>query len=47
VKLDVTDPMIYAARESSTPKLFETHVFGGVLDGEEVGHCTKAEATRS
>lgn len=25
-------------------KLFETHVFGGVLDGEELHHATKDEA---
>ena len=27
------------------PKLFESRVFGGVLDGEVVQHCTRAEAT--
>jgi hypothetical protein len=29
----------------SIPKLFESRVFGGVLDGEVVQHCTRAEAT--
>ncbi len=28
----------------SVPKLFECRVFGGVLDGEVVQHCTRAEA---
>lgn len=27
------------------PKLFESRVFGGVLDGAVVQHCTRAEAT--
>jgi hypothetical protein len=27
------------------PKLFETRVFGGLLDGEVIQHCTRAEAT--
>lgn len=27
------------------PRLFETRVFGGVLDGEVVHHCTRAQAT--
>jgi hypothetical protein len=35
---DVPDP-------DSIPKLFESRVFGGVLDGEVVQHCTRAEAT--
>jgi len=26
------------------PRLFETRVFGGVLDAEEITHCTRAEA---
>ena len=26
------------------PRLFETRVFGGLLDGEEVEQCTRAEA---
>jgi hypothetical protein len=29
----------------SVPKLFETRVFGGVLDGEVIQDCTRAEAT--
>jgi hypothetical protein len=29
----------------SIPKLFESRVYGGVLDGEVVQHCTRAEAT--
>jgi hypothetical protein len=29
----------------AVPKLFESRVFGGVLDGEVVQHCTRAEAT--
>lgn len=29
----------------SIPKLFESRVFGGILDGEVVHHCTRAEAT--
>ncbi len=28
----------------SVPKLFESRVFGGILDGEVVQHCTRAEA---
>ena len=28
----------------ATPALFETRVFGGILDGEEVRHRTRAEA---
>ena len=28
----------------SIPKLFESRVFGGILDGEVVQHCTRAEA---
>ena len=35
---DVPDP-------DSVPKLFESRVFGGILDGEVVQHCTRAEAT--
>ena len=27
------------------PRLFETRVFGGILDGEVVCHCTRAQAT--
>jgi hypothetical protein len=27
-----------------SPALFETRVFGGILDGEEQRHCTRAEA---
>ena len=30
---------------NSIPKLFESRVFGGVLDGEVVRHCTRADAT--
>jgi hypothetical protein len=30
-----------------SPKLFETRVFGGILDGEEVLHGTRAEALLS
>ena len=26
------------------PLLFQTRVFGGLLDGEEIGRCTRAEA---
>jgi hypothetical protein len=33
-----------AAPGSDTPLLFETRVFGGVLDGEEVQRSTRAEA---
>jgi hypothetical protein len=33
-----------AAPESDTPLLFETRVFGGVLDGEENQSGTRAEA---
>ena len=29
----------------SVPKLFESRVLGGVLDGEVIQHCTRAEAT--
>ena len=29
----------------SMPKLFESRVFGGILDGEVIQHCTRAEAT--
>ena len=29
----------------SIPRLFESRVFGGILDGEIVRHCTRAEAT--
>lgn len=29
----------------AVPKLFESRVFGGILDGELVQHCTRAEAT--
>jgi hypothetical protein len=29
----------------SIPRLFESRVFGGILDGEVVHHCTRAEAT--
>jgi hypothetical protein len=32
------------AAGEGAPKLFETHVFGGVLDGEELRRCTRAEA---
>jgi hypothetical protein len=35
---DVPDP-------ESVPKLFESRVFGGILDGEVVQHSTRAEAT--
>ena len=28
----------------SVPKLFESRVFGGILDGEMIQHCTRAEA---
>lgn len=35
---DVADPQ-------SVPKLFESRVFGGILDGEVVEHCTRADAT--
>lgn len=34
---DVPDP-------DMAPRLFETRVFGGVLDGEVVHHCTRAQA---
>ena len=27
-----------------SPALFETRVFGGILDGEEWRHCTRSEA---
>jgi hypothetical protein len=27
-----------------TPRLFESRVFGGVLDGEVVHHCTRTQA---
>jgi len=29
----------------AVPKLFESRVFGGILDGEVLRHCTRAEAT--
>ena len=29
----------------SVPKLFESRVFGGILDGELIQRCTRAEAT--
>ena len=29
----------------AVPKLFESRVFGGILDGELIQHCTRAEAT--
>jgi hypothetical protein len=32
------------AAPDATPKLFETRVFGGVLDGEEVAHASRAQA---
>jgi hypothetical protein len=32
------------ATPDSTPKLFESRVFGGILDGEVIRHCTRAEA---
>lgn len=35
---EVTEP-------DSIPRLFESRVFGGILDGEAVQHCTRAEAT--
>ena len=31
-------------RPDSMPKLFESRVFGGILDGEVIQHCTRAEA---
>jgi hypothetical protein len=34
---DVPDP-------ATVPRLFESRVFGGILDGEMVQHCTRAEA---
>lgn len=30
---------------NSIPRLFESRVFGGILDGEVVHYCTRAEAT--
>jgi hypothetical protein len=30
--------------QGEPPRLFETRVFGGVLDSEEVRNCTKADA---
>ena len=33
------------AEPDSIPRLFESRVFGGVLDGEVVHHCTRTEAT--
>ena len=33
------------AEPDSIPRLFESRVFGGLLDGEIVQHCTRAEAT--
>lgn len=30
---------------NAVPKLFESRVFGGILDGEVLRHCTRAEAT--
>ena len=34
----------HLAAPDAPPKLFETRVFGGVLDGEEREHVTRAEA---
>jgi hypothetical protein len=33
------------ASPESIPKLFESRVFGGILDGELIQHRTRAEAT--
>jgi hypothetical protein len=33
-----------APEEGKAPLLFVTHIFGGVLDGEEVKHPSRAEA---
>jgi hypothetical protein len=35
-----------AAPADATPRLFESRVFGGVLDGEVVTQSTRADATR-
>jgi hypothetical protein len=35
---------VHAAPEHDTPLLFETRVFGGVLDGAHVARGTRAEA---
>jgi hypothetical protein len=32
------------AEPDSIPKLFESRVIGGILDGEVVQHCTRSEA---
>ena len=34
------------AEPDSIPKLFESRVFGGILDGEIVQHCTRADAAK-
>ena len=31
---------------NDVPKLFESRVFGGILDGELMQHCTRAEARK-
>jgi len=36
--------VVDASEVSATPALFETRVFGGILDGVEVRHKTRAEA---
>jgi hypothetical protein len=36
-----------ASEEGRAPRLFETRVFGGVLDGEEQLHATRGEALSS
>jgi hypothetical protein len=33
--------------KGGTPRLFETRVLGGALDGEEARHASKAEALRA
>jgi hypothetical protein len=33
------------AEPDSIPRLFESRVFGGILDGAVVQHCTRSEAT--
>jgi hypothetical protein len=36
--------VVDATEPGDAPRLFETRVFGGVLDGEEHGHSTRTEA---
>ena len=51
VNAEVTVLTTFSGVDHSTqgnpPRLFETRVFGGVLDGEEARHSTKAEAIRA